>query len=277
MTVPHAQAGQDIARWLTADNATAIAAATNATLGNQWRQTQRTLPPSAGRVIVDVQNDTGEALDRWDALYLQAPVILPTTREASFYEQPAFRVERANYYHPSASVALLLAPCPVDATRPAILAGVVNCQIHVDHASHTHADVDIEGAHTKLISRYGGPAQILWKEAGTGDKYASLLLGPRRGNVWVYLADGETLEARDGTTIKGKSLPICYGAGPLDGNNITLTESDDGGVYDPAEMYVYNYAPEDIEGPKYLAVDVTDHGVAYVTFEACSEEPDPYA
>lgn len=269
MTVPHAQAGQDIARWLTADNATAIAAATNATLGNQWRQTQRTLPPSAGRVIVAVQNDTGEALDRWDALYLQAPVILPTTREASFYEQPAFRVERANYYHPSAAVALLLAPCPVDATRPAILAGVVNCQIHVDHASHTHADIDVEGTHNKLISRYGGPAQILWKESGTGDKYASLLLGPRRGNRFVFLPDGEQIQARDGTTMYGRSMEIYYAAGPLDGTTIDLRDT----YYAYGEnMYVYNYAPEAIQGPKFLAVDVTDHGVAYVSFEPCLTE-----
>ena len=81
-----------------------------------------------------------------------------------------------------------IAQTPIKDTKsgPVMLSGVTPCKIQVSDENHTHA---IAGTSVdKLESAGAGPAEILWKESGTGEKDAVVRLGNSAG-VASYLSD----------------------------------------------------------------------------------------
>lgn len=126
---------------------------------------------------VYVRNDTGTDLDTFAVLKLGDPIFDITSEE----ERLAFR--KVPVFPGTAPAATtdqfaILAE-PVGAARtdgfkftvPAVVQGVTPCKIQVSDSGHGYATPS--GSYTdRLASAANGPARILWKESGTGTKWA---------------------------------------------------------------------------------------------------------
>ena len=78
----------------------------------------------------------------------------------------------------------------------AYIGGVCLAKVNVTDAGHAYATIT-DGEEAYLTSAASGPVQILWKEAGTGQKWAQIRLGtPATGtgvpNVYRRVSDNGT-------------------------------------------------------------------------------------
>ena len=164
-------------------------------------------PPAPGidRATVLIRNDTGDGLPIASVVGLDAPIWEPTTAETTrtFQEFVAFKgVTPAAADHREA-FAILLEPCGASEGAEAIVSGAVAVKIDVVHASHQYAEIT-DGQTGYLTSALSGPARILWRETGTGLKWAVVLMGAgpaRTENLFAVRCwqDGGTTDG-DGTT-----------------------------------------------------------------------------
>ncbi|MEX0655782.1 MAG: hypothetical protein WD534_18140, partial [Phycisphaeraceae bacterium] len=143
--------------------------------------------PSADVVLV--RNDSGEDRHRFTVLGLDQPIIRPDDNLDQFKSRVAFVGVEPTENH-RGRYALLLEPLKPGSIGHALLSGVGVAQIEVVDEQHAFADIvpaDAEAEDppdpfilhtTSGGSGYGGEAQILWKEEGTGLRWAVLRLGP---------------------------------------------------------------------------------------------------
>lgn len=162
--------------------------------------------PVAGAVALDtgtvlVRNDTGVDVDRFGVLGVDSIVIAPTDNPDEFKSRPILSV--VTPVIPGAhseNFVVLAEPLPHEATeadRPigqAVIDGVTVAVVNVQHADHECA-VPVNGTRTNFNSAAIGPVRIIYKEAGTGYKWALVRLGARAvDGMWVQilgnLADG---------------------------------------------------------------------------------------
>jgi len=150
---------------------------------------------TAGRQsgIVLVKNSSGGDRGRFEVLGLGAPIFDPSDADAldAFKQRPAFIGELPASATHASRFAVLLEPVPAGEIGHACLDGICAVQIDVTDAGHDYADVK-DGSAATLVSGGNGAAQILWKEAGTGTKWAMVRLGLA---VWGLLSWGKTFSA----------------------------------------------------------------------------------
>ena len=121
--------------------------------------------------IVLVKNASGADRQRFDVLGIDSPLISPTDNEDAFKNKVVLSgVTPASADHLGRFV-VLLEPLADGKVGMACVAGV--CVVHVDvqHDSHQFADIK-DGEAASLESRDSSAATILWKESGTGLKWA---------------------------------------------------------------------------------------------------------
>lgn len=162
------------------------------------------------------QNTSGSDRNTNEILAFAAPQITPTDNLNEFRHRPTI-----SGVTPTTSdrgrFGVLLAPCKNGAAAPIALAGVLAVQIDVTDANHKFADVK-NGDATKLASGSNGVASILWKESGTGTKWAIVRLGgaggstsPRRFKALLNgaLATGDSNATIDNVTslVDGDTAP----------------------------------------------------------------------
>lgn len=193
------------------------------------------------------QNASGSDRTTNEILGLDAPPISPTDNPNEFRHRPTIdgtTPAKASHW---GRFGILLAPAKSAACARLALAGVVPVQLDVGHASHTHADVT-DGDATKLTSGFFGAAQILWKESGTGTKWAIVRLGlpfvgPVRG-------------VSDATIAKGATTGVV---------SVYLDGTTDTG----ANLTSVNNPWDDVDASKKVAVSVTGAGVLTLTAREC--------
>ncbi|MEX2388771.1 MAG: hypothetical protein WD534_12910 [Phycisphaeraceae bacterium] len=139
--------------------------------------------PSADVVLV--RNDSGDDRDRFAVLGLDEPIVAPEDNLDQFKSRVAFIGVEPTEDH-RGRFALLLEPLKAGRIGHALLSGVGVARIEVADEQHGFADIareddpeaDLYVLHsTSGGSGHGGEAQILWKEDGTGLKWAVLRLG----------------------------------------------------------------------------------------------------
>ena len=150
-------------------------------------------PPDTDVILV--QNDSGADRERFDILGIDDVVINPTDNEEEFKSRVALSGVVANPATHLGRFVVLLEPVADGKLGRACVSGVCPCEIDVIDASHKYADVNPDsGDRYTLASRQFGGAEILWKESGTGDKWAVLRLGSstlfRRFELKTALAVG---------------------------------------------------------------------------------------
>lgn len=132
--------------------------------------------PAHAATILLVKNSSGSDRDRFDVLGIDDVVYDPTENLAEFKNNPAIDgVTPAAADHTGRFV-ILLEPVPDGRIGRGLLMGVCPVKIDVQAETNLYADVD-DGQTGRLKSGSLGAAAILWKEAGTGEKWALVSVG----------------------------------------------------------------------------------------------------
>ena len=126
-------------------------------------------------VIVPVKNGTGSDVSRFNAMAISGPIITYSDNAQNFKNEIAFdgATMSSSYLGKFAVAQETIASGKIGAC---LVSGVTQAEITVGDANHTHVDVDTAGG-AKLVSAFGGAGQILWKESGTGTKWALIRVG----------------------------------------------------------------------------------------------------
>ena len=138
--------------------------------------------------IVKVRNDSGADRARFDVLGIDSPVITPTVNLQAFKNDVALvGVVPAQAVH-SGRFVILLEPLAAGAIGRGFCAGVCPARVQVDDIDQLYCDVE-DGDPTRLRAGYSGPARILWKETGTGLKWAVVRINdPASEKLCCYFA-----------------------------------------------------------------------------------------
>lgn len=118
---------------------------------------------------------TGSDLGAFSVLTPSGAEIEPTSQDLALAarRQPVFTGAAPS----AATDAVLITVEPIldGSIGRAAVAGVVPCRVNVSSASHGYAEPDT-GTTDYLASAASGPARILWREGGTGEQWAIVLL-----------------------------------------------------------------------------------------------------
>jgi len=125
--------------------------------------------------IILVRNDTGEDLDRFTAVGIDSPIIGPTDNEDEFKNRATAVGVKPLVPDHRGRFGVVLEPVKAGKIAPACVSGVIPCRINVEE--ETHERTDVEHNSTMLKSGHHGGAEILWKEAGVGEKWALVKAG----------------------------------------------------------------------------------------------------
>ena len=136
-----------------------------------------TLAKAGVSPTVKIFNDSGSARDQYEVLGIDEPHITPTENETEFR---AARLTLSGSTPDIAShvgkFAVLAEPIPEDGVGNAWIAGTFPARININSETDTHADIE-DGETGYLTSATSGTAVILWKESGTGTKWAVVRIG----------------------------------------------------------------------------------------------------
>ena len=126
------------------------------------------------RPLPDVYNYSGYDRAAFEVLGIGGSQFEPSETEDAFYSQLLLTgVACTNPTH-NGSIAVMQAFTPDGQVGPAIIQGVTQAKLSVQDEYHTFAYPGSDGV---LKTGYGGSAQILYKESGTGEKLGVVRLG----------------------------------------------------------------------------------------------------
>jgi hypothetical protein len=169
-------------------------------------------PGRPGGNIILVRNDSGAARARFDVLGVSAPIYTPTQNLATFTNQIAAVGVTPAAGHAGKFV-ILLEPLAAGSIGQALAVGVCPVQVNVTDADHGFADI-ATGQCGYLASGTAGAAAILWKETGTGVKWAVVKLAIQGGSSQ---AGSSTFPAKVAAAVSGAAYTVreqsCTGAG----------------------------------------------------------------
>jgi len=125
--------------------------------------------------IVPVKNASGADRGRFDILGIDSPVFTPTESIESFKNTVAVKGVTPAAGH-TGSFVVLLEPVADGEIGGGVVSGVTPVKVNVADESHGYADI-AAGQAGYLASGESGSALILWKETGTGQKWALVKIG----------------------------------------------------------------------------------------------------
>lgn len=131
-----------------------------------------------GQTIVDADDATGLALERFQAVGLNAPPVLPSDAGGvdGFVAGLRFTASvPALATHRSKWGLIAQTPCLSGATIQVIIAGLALAQVTINSTSHPYATLT-DGDRTKLNSAFVGCAEILWAAGTSGLQWCVLRL-----------------------------------------------------------------------------------------------------
>lgn len=171
MDLPKVKDGQPLKIPADTYNAFVDAAIYTRAQTNPTRQKSRELP-YAGDVIL-VKNVSGDSLDRFQAVAIGDPVILPDDNEDEFKNRIALQVSKPDGSEDDRWCVLLEGlPKGPDGSETngsygkALVVGVVNCKINLQDVGDTGCTVVADSYIPE--SNTNGPATILWIAGGVG-------------------------------------------------------------------------------------------------------------
>jgi len=135
--------------------------------------------------VVWIRNDSGANRSRFEILGLGAPIWSPTDNLTAFKNSLEFQGESPTFADYFGKFVVLLESIPSGRIGRGLVQGVCNVQVDVQDADHEYADLNGTATDT-LRSFTAGSARILWKESGTGDKWARVLLGNQAVKLWRF-------------------------------------------------------------------------------------------
>jgi len=148
------------------------------------RRGNRRQTPSIGRQpgTVIIKN-TATDIDRFGILGIDNVVITPTENAEGFKEAGALIGILPDEDAHLGKFVVCHEPIPFGEYGRAVVSGLTVCQVSFTKAWHPRADVK-DSDTTQLLSGLTGAATILWKETGTGTKWAVVKIGNRYETVF---------------------------------------------------------------------------------------------
>jgi hypothetical protein len=143
---------------------------------------QKSEPTTRQASIVLVRNDSGSNQNRLAVLGIDAPIIDPATNDNEFKNRVALSCVTPAVDTHEGKFVILAEPIAAGKIGRAYAAGVCPVQIIVldeDAEAYQFADI-FDGYTTGLFADPNGSASILWKEEGTGLKWAIVRFGTRQ-------------------------------------------------------------------------------------------------
>jgi len=171
--------------------------------------------------IVLVKNATGADQLRFAVLGINGPIYTPDDNLDSFKNKLAFIGAVPTTASYTGKYVVLLEPAVNGAIVRAVVAGVVPVKVDFGDANHGFADVKNSDS-TSLKSAAAGSAQILWKQSGTGVKWAqvrlsNILAGSLTGPATLGSnTEGSETPSSDTWTRDGTTSGSNYAGVPLD-------------------------------------------------------------
>jgi len=168
--------------------------------------------------VVLIRNDSQSDRQRFDVLGIDEVIFTPTDNPSEFQNRPALVGGVPNKDYHIGKFAVLLEPAASGKIVRAAIGGLCVARLYVDSGETWYGYADIKDADAeKLKVTPHGAAQILWRESGTGTKWAVVRLGTPQGETsfWGKL---------DGTLSAGSSATVSiYWKYPLvdSGNDVT--------------------------------------------------------
>lgn len=153
----------------------------------QRDQGQQPKPSPRQSGIVLVKNTSGADRDRFSILGLDDNVIGPGDNLEQFKNRVCFKGVVPTLAHVGA-FAVLLEPLKENAIGLAFVDGVCAVKVQVTNVTHWFADVR-PGYTSHLLAGPTGSAGILWKESGTGEKWAVVRLASHCPLDFRYICD----------------------------------------------------------------------------------------
>ena len=151
--------------------------------------------PAASNLCVLVKNQTGTDLEAGNAVKLGDPVVFPTGNVNTWRDKINFECEEPD--SDTSGGAVLAEPLEDGKIGKAFIAGVVACQISVTNEFLKWCDLD-DGSY-RLHTKPEGSHEILYKQSGTGLKYAYVRLGIPRDVEVAGKADSDITTGSTGT------------------------------------------------------------------------------
>jgi hypothetical protein len=139
----------------------AFAEAARAHLQKQSNTGKPYRPAGGDRATMALVQNTGSGVDRFGILSITGSIVDPASKIDEFSNYLAFRCGDAQ---PNTPFVITLDPIANNAVGMAVVAGVVPCQVLMQHATDVLADVNSSGV---LASGPSGTMEILWAASGT--------------------------------------------------------------------------------------------------------------
>lgn len=148
--------------------------------------------------VLPVRNDAGEDVEAFHILAIDGPLFLPEPSgddpgERAFQNTVALKGVKPDDQTPAGQFVVLRGPIKDGAIGPCVVHGVTPARVLVEDEGHQFADLKAD--ETVLVSSAAGGTPILWKEDGTGEKWAVIEIGrPSRDRMVVILGEAEEID-----------------------------------------------------------------------------------
>ncbi len=148
--------------------------ATNLVMGEKFPDDNQFNPNAGDADLVMIKNNTGSNLAEFSIVKIGEVVITPDKNEADFkYETPLFYGEEID--DADNTFVVIQEPIEKDKIGYAKITGVTIAKITVSSETDKYAVLDT--LTKKLKTATSGITKILWRQTGTGEKWAVILLG----------------------------------------------------------------------------------------------------
>jgi hypothetical protein len=134
--------------------------------------------------IIDIRNDTSAAIAEFGILGVAGVVFSPTDSLKSFQNEPLYKGAAPTIASHDGNFAVALEPIAAGKIGQARVSGLVCAQVAVSSGLDWYGFADVTNNDaTQLTLLPSGAAQVLYKESGTGTKWAIVRIGLPPGNV----------------------------------------------------------------------------------------------
>jgi len=135
-----------------------------------------------------VRNDSGSDRNRFDVLLVDGPLFGPSENSDFFQNNvvvKAIKPSNVDRNYRRKTCVILAEPARAGALAKAYISGICPARVYVNDEDHLMADiVNYEPSYLQSVP-HGGAARIIWKEEGTGLKWALVLLGRSELDLFV--------------------------------------------------------------------------------------------
>ena len=196
--------------------------------------------------VVLVRNDSGELIEPHHALAITGVLVEPgeDDQERTFHSRTPLTGDVATEESDTLAFAVALQPIKPNALGPCVLTGVTTARVYITNETDTTCELAAD--ETVLASTPMGGIPILWKEDGTGEKWAVIELGrPSPGRITAILGAAQPIPT------ERNRWRYPWVEAQIDGN----PGSPDYLRYVPVENGLTSQAPSGGEDPTRLAIN----------------------